>query len=405
MTFKELFPEKLIFIWRFELFFVPLHPQMTKTMINRFLQSQLESVLGTHKALILMGARQVGKSTLLQLLLEDSKDVLWLNGDNQDVQTLFSAISAERIRSLMGDKRILVVDEAQRIPNVGLQLKIIIDQLPDVQVIATGSSSFELASKVNESLTGRKREFKLFPLTFGEMVKHTSLLEELRLIPHRLVYGYYPEVVATPGQESIILKELADSYLYRDILTLDKVAKSDKLVLLLKALAMQIGSQVSYNELSGLVGIDAKTIERYITILEQSYIIFRLGSFSRNLRNELKFSKKIYFWDMGIRNAIIGNFSLAETRSDIGAVWENFAIAERMKRNGYTHPFTQPYFWRTKQQTEIDYIEEAEGGLQAFEFKWNAYKSPRCPLAFSKAYPEAIFHVVTPSNIDEFLRL
>lgn len=374
-------------------------------MINRFLQPQLESLLGSRKAIILMGARQVGKSTLLQLLLGQRQDVLWLNGDNNDVQALFTAISAERIHSLMGTKRILVLDEAQRISNIGVQLKIIIDQLPNIQVIATGSSSFELASKVNEPLTGRKREFKLFPLAFSEMVEHSSLIEELRLVPHRLVYGYYPEVVENPGQEAAILKELTDSYLYRDILTLDKVAKSDKLVLLLKALAMQIGSQVSYNELSGLVGIDAKTIERYITILEQSYIIFRLGSFSRNLRNELKFSKKIYFWDMGIRNAIIGNFSLVETRSDIGAMWENFAIAERMKQINYRHPFAQSYFWRTKQQTEIDYIEEQDGSLQAFEFKWNEHKSPRCPLAFSKAYPDASFSVVTPFNIDDYLRL
>ena len=378
---------------------------MIDAMINRFLQPQLESLLGSHKAIILMGARQVGKSTLLQLLLGQRQDVLWLNGDNNDVQTLFTAISAERIHSLMGTKRVLVIDEAQRIPNIGVQLKIIIDQLSDVQVIATGSSSFELASKVNEPLTGRKREFKLYPLTFSEMAEHSSLIEELRLIPHRLVYGYYPEVVANPGQEANILKELTDSYLYRDILTLDKVAKSDKLVLLLKALAMQIGSQVSYNELSGLVGIDAKTIERYITVLEQSYIIFRLGSFSRNLRNELKFSKKIYFWDMGIRNAVIGNFSLAETRSDIGAMWENFAIAERMKQINYRHPFAQSYFWRTKQQTEIDYIEELDGSLRAFEFKWNERKSLRCPLAFSNAYPDASFSAITPSNIDDFLRL
>lgn len=378
---------------------------MIDAMINRFLQPQLESMLGSHKAIIVMGARQVGKSTLLQLLLGQRQDVLWLNGDNNDVQTLFTAISAERMHSLMGTKRVLVIDEAQRIPNIGVQLKIIIDQLSDVQVIATGSSSFELASKVNEPLTGRKREFKLFPLTFNEMVEHSSLIEELRLIPHRLVYGYYPEVVANPGQEANILKELTDSYLYRDILTLDKVAKSDKLVLLLKALAMQIGSQVSYNELSGLVGIDAKTIERYITVLEQSYIIFRLGSFSRNLRNELKFSKKIYFWDMGIRNAVIGNFSLAETRSDIGAMWENFAIAERMKQIKYRHPFAQSYFWRTKQQTEIDYIEELDGSLRAFEFKWNERKSLRCPLAFSNAYPDASFSAITPSNIDDFLRL
>lgn len=374
-------------------------------MIARYLQSQLESQIGSRKAIIIMGARQVGKSTMLQLLLGSRNDVLWLNGDNQDVQSLFEAVSAERIRNLMGSKALLIIDEAQRISNIGLKLKIIIDQHPGVQVIATGSSSFELASKVNEPLTGRKREFKLFPLAFSEMVEHTSLLDELRLIPHRLTYGYYPEVVTCPGQEAVILKELTDSYLYRDILTLDRVAKSDKLVLLLKALAMQIGSQVSYNELSGLVGIDAKTIERYISILEQSYIIFRLGSFSRNLRNELKFSKKIYFWDMGIRNAVIGNFSLAETRSDIGAMWENFAIAERMKQVSYRHPFAQSYFWRTKQQVEIDYLEEADGNMSAFEFKWNERKKSRCPIAFSTAYPTASFRVITPANISEFLNL
>ena len=372
-------------------------------MIARILQPHLESLLGIGKAIIIMGARQVGKSTLLQLLLDGRNDVLWLNGDNQDIQSLFASVTAERIRALMGDKKVLVLDEAQRIPDIGLQLKIVIDQLPDIQVIATGSSSFELASKVNESLVGRKREFKLYPLTFGEMVSHTSLLEEQRLIPHRLLYGYYPEVVANQGQERVILKELTESYLYRDILTLDKVAKSDKLVLLLKALAMQIGSQVSYNELSNLVGIDAKTIERYVTILEQSYIIFRLGSFSRNLRNELKFSKKIYFWDMGIRNAVIGNFSLTEIRSDIGAMWENYVIAERMKLNSYKQNFVQPYFWRTKQQTEIDYIEETDGHIHAFEFKWNYNKHPKCPSAFATAYPNADFSLITPANVADFL--
>ena len=233
-------------------------------MIQRTLQSNLASLLGNHKALIVMGARQVGKSTLLHSLLENTDNVLWLNGDDIDVQALFAQMTSTRLAAILEDKSIVVIDEAQRIPNIGLRLKLITDQLPSVQVIATGSSSFELANKIDESLTGRKRILRMFPLTFTEMVAHTSLLEEERMLPHRLVYGYYPEVVTHTGEERTILKELTESYLYRDILALDSITKSDKLVMLLKALALQIGSQVSYNELSNLVGIDAKTIEKYL---------------------------------------------------------------------------------------------------------------------------------------------
>lgn len=374
-------------------------------MIQRTLQSNLSSLFGNHKALIVMGARQVGKSTLLHSLLENTDNVLWLNGDDIDVQALFAQMTSTRLAAILEGKSIVVVDEAQRIPNIGLRLKLITDQLPSVQVIATGSSSFELANKVDESLTGRKRVLRMFPLTFAEMVAHTSLLEEERMLPHRLVYGYYPEVVTHIGDERTILKELTESYLYRDILALDSITKSDKLVMLLKALALQIGSQVSYNELSNLVGIDAKTVEKYIDVLEKSYVIFRLGSFSRNLRNELKFSRKIYFWDTGVRNAVIGNFAQIETRSDVGALWENWAIAERLKQNAYSNSFAQSYFWRTKQQKEIDYLEEIDGELEAFEFKWNSKQSStKCPLAFASAYPNAPFTAITPENIYDFLK-
>lgn len=233
---------------------------------------------------------------------------------------------------------------------------------------------------------------------------HTSLLEELRMLPHRMVYGYYPEVVMNPGDERATLKELTDSYLYRDILSLDKIAKSDKLIALLQALAYQIGNQVSYNEISGLIGIDRKTIERYIDILEKSYILFRLPSFSRNLRNELKSSRKIYFWDLGIRNTLIGNWSPVENRQDVGALWENFVIAERMKNNCYSQRYAQSYFWRTKSQQEIDYMEETDGMICAFEMKWNSKKSTtKCPQSFTLAYPQARYMVITPDNIEEFL--
>ena len=373
-------------------------------MITRDIERNILPLLGKGKAIIVMGARQVGKSTLLQQMLGDRKDVVWMNGDDLDIQELFRDMSSTRIRAILGNNLFLVVDEAQRIPDIGLRLKLITDQIPQVQVIATGSSSFELASKVNESLTGRKREFKMFPLSFGEMVRHTNFLEETRMIPHRMVYGYYPEVVTNPGDERSVLKELSDSYLYKDILSLDSINKPDKLVRLLKALALQIGSQVSYNELGQLIGLDSKTVERYVDVLEKSFIIFRLNSFSRNLRNELKTSRKVYFWDLGIRNAVIGNLAQVENRADTGDMWENFVIAERMKQNIYKNSFAQSWFWRTRQQQEIDYLEEEDGRLLAFEFKWNERKgNVKCPDSFLKAYPHVEFKVITPKNVEEFL--
>ena len=373
-------------------------------MIDRTIEQTIMPLLHSQKAIIIMGARQVGKSTLLDKMLSGHGDVLWLNGDDPDTQMLFQGITSTRLRTLLAAYRIVVIDEAQRISDVGLRLKLITDQVPDVQVIATGSSSFSLASKVNEPLTGRKREYTLFPLTFAEMVAHTNLLDELRLLPHRMVYGYYPEVVSTPGDETAVLKELASSYLYRDILSLDGIGKPDKVVRLVQALAWQIGSQVSYNEVGQLIGLDPKTVERYVDILEKSYAIFRLGSFSRNLRNELKQSRKIYFWDLGIRNAVIGNLSQVENRTDVGALWENLCIAERMKQLSYRGSLAHSWFWRTQQQKEIDYIEEENGRLQAFEFKWNERKADsRCPAAFATAYPDATFQVITPANVEEYL--
>ena len=373
-------------------------------MITRNLEKNITSLFGKRKAIVIMGARQVGKSTLLQQMLAGRKDVVWMNGDEMDIQELFREMTSTRIRAILGDNKFLVIDEAQRIQDIGLRMKLITDQVPEVQVIATGSSSFELAAKVNESLTGRKREFKMYPLTFGEMARHTSFLEEVRMIPHRLVYGYYPEVVTSPGDERTVLKEISDSYLYKDILTLDSINKPDKLVRLLKALALQIGSQVSYNEIGNLIGLDSKTVEKYVDVLEKSFIVFRLNSFSRNLRNELKTSRKVYFWDLGIRNAVIGNLSQVENRTDTGELWENFVIAERLKQNAYRGSFAQSWFWRTRQQNEIDYVEEEDGRLLAFEFKWNDRKANvKCPESFAKSYPDAEFKVITPKNVEEFL--
>lgn len=373
-------------------------------MIHRQIEEQIRNALNSRKAIIIMGARQVGKSTLLQTLFGEEDKVLWLNGDDIDVQSLLSDVTSTRLRTIVADNNTVVIDEAQRIANIGLRLKLITDQMSGVQLVATGSSSFELANRLNEPLTGRKREFKMFPLTFSEMAAHASPLEELRLIPHRMLYGYYPEVVTSPGQERVVLKELSESYLYRDVMQLDAIRNPERLIRLLKAIALQIGSQVSYNELGNLIGIDSKTVERYIDVLEQSYIVFRLRSFARNQRNELKRNRKIYFWDLGIRNALIANFAQIENRTDVGQLWENFVIAERLKQCAYKQSFTQSWFWRTRTGNEIDYLEETDGTLHAYELKWNTHKgNAKCPKAFSEAYADATYQVITPNNVETLL--
>lgn len=373
-------------------------------MIQRQIEPRLREQLFKGKALIVMGARQVGKTTLLKQVLAGCEEgVLWLSGDDQDVRTLFETISAPRLRAIAGKNRLIVLDEAQRIRDIGIKLKLITDQMPDFQLLATGSSSFELANKINEPLTGRKREHRLFPLSFAEMVGHTSLLEEKRMLGHRLVYGAYPEVVMHPGDEIGLLRELTESYLYKDILEFDKIHKPERLTKLLQALAYQLGSEVSYNELAQLCGMDAKTVESYITLLEQSYVLFRLGSFSRNLRNELKSSKKIYFYDNGVRNAVIGNFAQVENRMDAGALFENYVVSECMKRKEYTGDYAHSWFWRTTAKQEIDYLEEKDGLLHAFELKWNPRRRATAPLSFRNAYPDADFTVIHRDNIEDLL--
>lgn len=374
-------------------------------MVVRELENIIKKRLNTGKAIVILGARQVGKTTLLKTLFGNSNEVLWLNGDEMDVQSLFSAISATRLKAIFGNKKTVIIDEAQRIHDIGLRMKLITDQIPEVQLVATGSSAFELANQLNEPLTGRKWEYKLYPISFGEMVKHHGLLEEKRLLSHRMVYGYYPDVINNTGMEKEILKQLSDSYLYKDLLLLEQIKKSEGLIKLLQGLALQLGSQVSYNELSQLCGLDAKTVEKYIVLLEQAFIIFRLGSFSRNLRNELKKSRKIYFYDNGIRNALIANFNQIENRTDTGALWENFLVSERIKYLAYSQKWVNYWYWRTKEQQEIDFIEEADGQLVAYEFKWNPLAKVKKPASFTQAYPAAQFEVIHRDNFENFLGL
>jgi len=372
-------------------------------MIERSLEKIIRSKFKTGKAIILMGARQVGKTTLLKKLFEGDSDVLWLNGDEKDVQDLFLHSSSTRLKVFFGKNKTVIIDEAQRIQEIGLRMKLITDQIPEVQLVATGSSSFELANQINEPLTGRKWEYKMYPISFGEMVNNHGLLQEKRLLPHRMVYGYYPEVVNHIGSEKEILKQLSDSFLYKDVLLLDQIQKPDGLIKLLQALAYQVGSQVSYNELSLLTGLDAKTVDKYINVLEQAYVVFRLGSFSRNLRSELKKSRKIYFYDNGIRNALIANFNQLEIRQDVGALWENFLMSERKKYIEYHQQWTNVWYWRTKEQVEIDYVEEEGGKMNAYEMKWNEMAKHKVPRLFLDTYPGSGFKVIHPGNVEEFL--
>lgn len=372
-------------------------------MIKRRLEEVFKDKLFSGKALILLGARQVGKTTLLNDLVDGQADCLWLNGDELDVQKMFENTSADRLKAQFGNNKIVVIDEAQRIRDIGLRLKLITDQMKDIQLIATGSSAFELANEVNEPLTGRKWQYQMFPLSFSEMVQHHGLIKEKRLLPQRLIYGYYPEVVTSNGNEKQVLKQLTDAYLYKDILAWENIKHPDKLLTLLRALAYQVGSQVSFNELGNTCSLDAKTVEKYIMLLEQCFVIFRLPSFARNLRNELKTSRKIFFYDNGIRNALIADFTLPEMRQDIGQLWENFVVSERMKHLAYNEIWANAYFWRTKQQQEIDYLEESDGKIFACEIKWNPKVKAKMPETFNKAYPNTDFRVINQENFADLV--
>ncbi len=373
-------------------------------MIKRTLQKNIESKWFKGKAILLFGPRQVGKSTLIEVVMKDrGEEWLYLNGDDAEVREHLTNTSAARLKAIIGYYKVVFVEEAQRIENIGLTLKLFTDQFKDVQVIATGSSAFELSSKVNEPLTGRKYEFMLYPLSFSEMVQHHGLIKEKGFLDHRLIYGYYPEIVTKPDEEKSLLKLLANSYLYKDLLMLEQIKKPLLLDKLLKALALQIGSEISYNELAQTIGADKETVEKYIDLLEKAFVVFRLPALNRNVRNEIKKGKKIYFIDCGIRNAIIGNFNQMHTRTDAGALWENFVISERIKLLRYHELDASHYFWRTTQQQEIDLIEDIEGSLKAFEFKWGKMNKVRFPQTFTTNYPDAQTHVISPTNIEDFL--
>jgi len=373
-------------------------------MIRRSLENTIVKKLKNNKAIILLGPRQAGKSTLLQLIQPQLKQpIAWWNGDETDIRSLLERPTSSQLKSLIGNNKTLIIDEAQRIENIGLCIKLITDNVKSVKVIATGSSAFELANKLNEPLTGRKWEYYLYPISFSEMVAHTNLLEEKRLLHHRLLYGYYPEIITSPGNEQALLKQLANSYLYKDILTWERIQKPDKLEKLVQALAFQMAQLISYNELGQLCGLNAETVEKYINLLEKAFVVFRLPAFSRNLRNELKKSYKICFYDNGLRNAVINQFNPVTLRNDTGQLWENWFISERMKFLNNTEKHASRFFWRTLAQQEVDYIEDSYGKITAFECKWNPKAKGGVSRAFSNAYPTAANHIVHPENAENYL--
>ena len=376
-----------------------------KTMIiSRELEQLITTRLYQRKAIVIVGPRQVGKTTLLHQLSQNcEKKILFLNCDEPDVRKKLDLPTSTQLKAFIGDAEFILMDEAQRIKDIGITLKLLIDNFQDKQVIVTGSSALELSNSVNESLTGRKFEYKMFPFSYNELVKANGSVDEGRLLEHRMIYGMYPDVVNNQGNEKEILTNIVSSYLYKDIFEFQDIRKPEIIEKLLQAIALQIGSEVSFNELAQLLGIDTATVQRYIDLLEKSYILFHLRSFSRNIRNELKKSRKIYFYDNGIRNALISNYNSLAIRNDTGALWENYLISERFKRNNYSLNYANFYFWRTTQQQEIDYIEERDGLLHCYEFKWNSAKKATLTKTFSSNYPNSVFTLVHPDNYTDFI--
>lgn len=368
----------------------------------RLLRPAIEANLFKGKIIVIYGARQVGKTTLVrEILREYPERALYLNCDEPDVRDSLTDKTSTQLRLLLGGKSLVAIDEAQRVRNIGLTLKLLADNFPEVQVIATGSSSFELSNTITEPLTGRKVEFRLYPLSVAELLSRETPLENRRLLEHRLRFGLYPGVVSSDDPAAAI-REIATSYLYRDVLEYQTVRNPEILRRLLQALALQIGGEVSYTELAGLLGIDKGTVARYLALLEQAYIIFQLPPFSRNLRKELGKLRKVYFYDTGVRNALINNFNPLELRQDVGALWENFVISERIKFNQNRLRAVNAYFWRTYSGAELDYLEEEGGRLVGFECKWTEERW-RPPATFLEAYPDSQLHLVHRGNYLEFL--
>lgn len=372
-------------------------------MIERILRKEIERRWDSGKAIIILGPRQVGKTTLLRQMCAEKGEYLFLNGDDKVVVQSLENANESLLRQIIGRYKTVFLDEAQRVRDVGLMLKIITDQMPEVRLLVSGSSSLDLASELNEPLTGRKWEFHMYPISWAELVHAVGFLEARKQLEIRLVYGMYPEVINQTGDEREVLNQLSGSYLYQDVLQYGQIRKPELIEKLLTALALQLGAEVSYNELAQLLQVDRHTVEQYINLLEKAFIIFRLQPLSRNLRNEITSNRKIYFYDNGIRNAILADFKQPALRTDIGALWENFLVSERKKYLEYQRIWAKTYFWRTYQQQEIDYVEESDGAFSAWEMKWSTKRKVKFPESFLQAYHPERKEVLHPENFERFL--
>lgn len=372
-------------------------------MYKRLLKDQIKQKFFLGKVIIITGARQVGKTTIYEEILRNypKEQIRIFNCDNPTDRELLGNKDLEFLKQLIGNARIVVIDEGQKVENIGQTLKLAIDYYKEQkQILVTGSSSINLLNNTQEALTGRKYVFTLYPLSLEEIYPDKNQLTILKELESLLVFGTYPDVIKQKSFDEKIrlLQELRASYLYKDILELQQVKNSDALTKLLKALALQIGSEVSYNELSSLVGIDKKTVEHYIDLLEKSYVIMRLSPYTKNKRREISKLRKIYFYDLGIRNAVINNFNFLANRDDTGALWENFMIIERLKYRAYHNMYADQYFWRTYDGSEVDLVEERGGKLFGYEFKWSTQRKTRAPEKWLE-YPGSSFEQITAKDL------
>lgn len=374
--------------------------------IERILHAQILDSLLPGKVIVLYGPRQVGKTTLVQSLMEAvDRRTRFINADELFYREAMASQNRQKLAELLGDAELLLIDEAQRVPDIGLNLKILIDSQPDVTIVATGSASFELANKINEPLTGRKLTFNLYPISYAELSQTFSRIEARAALEQWLIWGGYPEIVTAPAHlRARLLGELTGSYLFRDLLELEGVRRADKLVDLLRLLAFQIGQEVSLSELASNLAINRQTVERYLDLLEKVFVIYRVGGFSRNLRKEITKNARYYFFDNGVRNSLIQNFNPLAVRDDVGALWENFLMVERQKAHEYAGRAVNRYFWRTYDQKEIDLIEERAGQLFGFEFKWKQGQIKKATQReFVAAYPNSELQTISQANFEAFL--
>ena len=373
-------------------------------MVLREIQPTLKKRIAGKKVIILLGARQTGKTTLLKKLVEEEENTVWLNADNSTVQAVFTNFSVASFESYVGKAKIVVIDEAQQLHEIGNSIKQLYDGNSEFQIIATGSSAFELRNQTNEPLTGRKWEYHLYPFSFSELANHHTTAFEIDQLERRLLFGCYPEIVTNAGDERERLQTLSDSYLYKDVLMWQGIKKPEKIIQLLKVLALQIGSEVNYNELGKQLQLTNDTVEKYISILEQTFVIFRLPSYSNNVKKELTKGKKIYFFDNGIRNALLADYRPIAARQDVGALWENYIISELWKTDNNRLSYGKFYFWRTADQQEIDLIIEKDGTLFTYEIKWNANSKARLSRTFSSNYPNHEFQLINRENYWQVLQ-